>query len=113
MFSPGDYVARSPALLDALTALCAAYPRELLAFLLCVGRESFEFEPIDQGRIGTTPAWVQDPEYPTCDHCRKRMQLIVQLPGMVISEKAFHRGTFFLFGCPVHPHHTKQLGQFT
>lgn len=113
VFSPGNYIVRSPALLAELRALCAEYPHELLSYFLCAGRESYEFEPIDQARIGTSAAWVQDPAYQACDQCRKRMQLIVQLPGTVISEKAFHRGTFFLFGCPAHPDQIKHLGQFT
>lgn len=113
VFSPGNYIVRSPELLAELRTACVDYPYELLSYLLCAGRESFEFEPIDQARIGTSAAWVQDPEHQTCDQCRKRMQLILQLPGTVISEKSFHRGTFFLFGCPRHPHLIKHLGQFT
>jgi hypothetical protein len=112
-FSPERYVANSPALCEALVEVCPEYPTELLAYLLCIGRESFEFEPIDQARIGTTPAWAQDPEHPSCDKCGKRMSLVLQLPGTAISEKAFHRGTFYLFGCTMHPDQTASLGQFT
>ncbi|MEW6366226.1 MAG: hypothetical protein AB1714_16485 [Acidobacteriota bacterium] len=112
-FSPRWYVANSKELLEALWAVCPKYPTELLSYLLCVGGLSFEFEPIDQGRIGTSPAWVQDPEHQTCDKCKKRMYLVLQLPGTVISKKAFHRGTFFFFGCRAHPNETKTLAQFT
>lgn len=112
-FSPDRYVANGPGLPAALKAVCPRYPTELLSYLLCVGRESFEFEPIDQARIGTSAAWVQDPEHPICDECKKRMRLVMQLPGTVLSKKAFHRGTFYLFGCATHPGHTKTLGQFT
>lgn len=112
-FSPEQYVAKSPELREVLETLCAKYPVELLSYLLCAGRASFEFEPIDQARIGTSPAWVQDPEYQTCDECNKRMRLVLQLPGTVVSEQAFHRGTFYLFGCLTHPDQTKTLGQFT
>lgn len=112
-FTPERYLGKSPGLLAELSVVCPKYPQELLSYLLCVGRESFEFEPIDQARIGTSPAWVQDPENQTCDECGKRMHLVLQLPGTVISEKAFHRGTFYLFGCLTHPHNTKSLGQFT
>lgn len=41
------------------------------------------------------------------------VQLVLQLPGTVISSKSFHRGTFYLFGCARHPEQTKSLGQFT
>ncbi|MDL5031539.1 hypothetical protein QRD43_06420 [Pelomonas sp. APW6] len=112
-FSPERYVADSAALSVALSTVCPKYPTELLSYLLCVGRESFEFEPIDQARIGTSPAWVQDPEHQICDECQKRMHLVLQLPGTLISRKAFHRGTFYLFGCVTHPDRTKTLGQFT
>lgn len=112
-FSPQRYVANSEELSVALSTVCPKYPTELLCYLLCVGRASFEFDPIDQARIGTSPAWVQDPEHQTCDECRKRMHLVLQLPGTLISKKAFHRGTFYLFGCVTHPDRTKTLGQFT
>jgi hypothetical protein len=112
-FSPAKYVAKSPELREVLETVCGKYSVELLSYLLCVGRASFEFEPIDQARIGTSPAWVQDPEYQTCDQCNKRMCLVLQLPGTVFSELAFHRGTFYLFGCLTHPGQTKTLGQFT
>jgi len=112
-FAPERYVASSAELLTALTVMCPRYPTELLSYLLCVGRESFEFEPMDQARIGTSPAWVQSAEHQTCDECHQRMQLVLQLPGTVISSKSFHRGTFYLFGCAKHPEQTKSLGQFT
>jgi hypothetical protein len=112
-YSSQQYIAKNPALLSALGDVCRKYPDDLLSYLLCVGRESFEFEPIDQVRIGTSPAWVQDPEYPICDDCKKRMRLVLQLPGTLVSKKSFHRGTFYLFGCATHPHQTKSLGQFT
>jgi type II secretory pathway pseudopilin PulG len=112
-FSPERYVVNNPPLLAALTAVCRQYPGELLSYLLCAGQSSFEFEPIDQARIGTSPAWVQDPEPQICDECKGRMHLVLQLPGTVISTKAFRSGTFYLFGCIRHPHRTKSLGQFT
>jgi hypothetical protein len=112
-FSPEKYLANSPALRKALEEVCPEYPAELLAYLLCIGSESFEFEPINQARIGTSPAWVQDPSHPSCDQCGKRMQLILQLPGTTISKKALHRGTFYLFGCTRHPDQITSLGQFT
>lgn len=112
-FSPERYMAGNAALLAALQVVCPEYPRELLSYLLCAGRNSFEFEPIDQARIGTSPAWVQDPEHQLCEECSKRMQLVLQLPGTVLSKNAFHRGTFYLFGCASHPHRTSTLGQFT
>jgi hypothetical protein len=112
-FAPERYVANSPALIDALREVCSEYPTELLAYLLCIGAASFEFESIDQARIGTSPAWVQEPEHPTCGTCRMRMVLVLQLPGTTISQSALHRGTYYLFGCTKHPDQTTSLGQFT
>jgi hypothetical protein len=112
-FAPQKYVASSENLHAALKEVCPAYPTDLLSYLLCVGRANFEFEPIDQARIGTSPAWVQDPDHPVCKECGKRMALVLQMPGTTISKKAFQRGTFYLFGCVDHPDQTKSLGQFT
>lgn len=113
VLAPERYVANNPELVEALKEVCPRYPTELLSYLLCIGRASFEFEPIDQARIGTSPAWVQDSKQQTCNKCGKRMALVLQLPGTTISTKAFHRGTFYLFGCSTHPDQIKTLGQFT
>lgn len=114
VYSPGEYVAASAPLREALAAACPNHPLKLLSHLLCAaGGEGVEFEPIDQARIGTSPSWVQDPEYQHCDDCRKRMRLILQVPGPLISRKAFRRGTFYFFGCPAHPDRTRTLGQYT
>ncbi len=112
-FDPGFYLQTNPPLREKLQKVCAKYPDELLGYLLCAGRESFEFDPIDQGRIGTTPAWVQGAEVQHCDQCHKRMLLIVQVPGTLLDKKALHNGTFYLFGCKDHPDKTATVAQFT
>lgn len=112
-FMPERYVANSAPLLAALSQVCTTYPRELLAYLLCVGRDSFEFEPSDQARIGASPAWVQNLECQSCDICHKRMVLVVQLPGAILGNKALREGTVYLFGCSAHPDQTKIVEQFT
>ncbi len=113
VFSPDRYLVNNNTLSTALEAVCPEYPKELLSYLLCVGGIGFEFEPLNQARIGTSPAWTQDPEYQTCDTCKKRMHLVLQMPGTVISKKAFREGTFYLFGCLAHPEQTKMICQFT
>lgn len=112
-FSPSNYVKGNEGLRQKLVSICPEYPTELLSYLLCVGRSSFEFEPMDQGRIGTSAAWVQDPEFQYCDQCNKRMALILQLPGTVLHKKAFHQGTFYFFGCKKHADQTRTVAQFT
>lgn len=112
-FRPSDYINRSPALLEALSLICPRYPAELLSYLLCVGGENFMFESINQLRIGTTPAWVQDSEVAKCDYCNNRMILVLQIPGILLMSKELQRGTFYLFGCAKHPQHIKSIGQFT
>ncbi|MEW6764024.1 MAG: hypothetical protein AB1437_24660 [Pseudomonadota bacterium] len=111
-FAPEKYLAGCPELHAALEEVCPAYPAELLAYLLCIGGETFEFEPINQARIGTSAAWVQHPEHRNCGECGKRMALILQLPGTAISRKHLHEGTFYLFGCPQHPDQTSSVAQF-
>ena len=84
---------------------------DLLSYLLCAGLDSFEFEPIDQARIATYPAWAQSPEHRTCNTCRAPMILIVQVPGTLIS--ANDLGIHYLLGCRAHPDQTEAVTQFT
>ncbi len=111
-FSPSKYVANNPDLLTALAAVCPRYPVELLAYLLAAGGETFEFDPMFQARIGGSPSWVQDAEFPNCSECKKRMSLILQLPGSMLPGKKLPEGTFFFFGCSEHPENTKTVEQF-
>jgi hypothetical protein len=113
LFSPKRYLSGTPELTRALREVCPAHPGELLCYLLCVGQESFEFEPIDQARVGTVPAWVQDAEWPTCPQCRRRMSVILQIPGTLLWPKPSPRGTFYWFGCKRHPERTETVAQFT
>lgn len=111
-FSPKSYVAGNPDLMDALRAICPRYPGELLAYLLSAGINSFEFDPIHQARVGGSPAWIQDAEFPNCDQCKKRMALLLQLPGSLVPSKANARAWFYLFGCVKHPKETKTVVQY-
>jgi hypothetical protein len=52
------------------------------------------------------------PEYP-CGQCKKRLGLILQQPGTLVHKKAFHAGTFYLFGCASHPDQTATIVQYT
>lgn len=113
IFSPARYIAANPRLKDALSAVCPEHPESLLAYLLCPGQSGFEFEPIDQARIATSPAWVQDPDTPVCGRCRKRMLPILQLPGSLLRAKGLGRSTFYLFGCKTHPENTETVEQLT
>jgi hypothetical protein len=100
-----------PELASALADICKGHPLETLSAVLCDGR--IEFEPIDQPRIGTSAAWVQQPEWQYCDSCRKRMKLILQLPGSCIGQKQYREGTLYLFGCGNHPLEIKSVVQFS
>lgn len=112
-FAPEKYLAASTELREALRQLCPKNPKELLAYLLCAGgAESGSFEPIDQVRIGASPAWAQEPAHQDCGVCGKRMALILQLPGATIG-KDFHSGVFYLFGCIRHPDQLKRVVQHT
>jgi hypothetical protein len=109
--SPTRCLARSDALRRALAEVCPRYPAELLSYLVCTGATTFEFEPSNQSLVGTTPAWVQAPEYPRCDQCQGRMTLILQLPGAMLASRSAE-ATFYWFGCKQHPDSTKTVTQF-
>jgi hypothetical protein len=111
-FSPKSYVAGNPDLMDALRTICPRYPEELLSYLLSAGIDSFEFDPIHQARVGGSPAWIQNAEFQNCDQCKKRMVLLLQLPGSLVPGMANARAWFYLFGCVKHPKETKMVVQY-
>lgn len=110
--TPSAYLVRNPRLQEALAAICPRHPAELLAYLLTPGAATFEFEPSFQARFGGSPSWVQDAEFPTCPECRRRMELILQLPGALLPGRPLPEGTFYLFGCRQHPDQTRTVSQF-
>lgn len=111
-FSPRGYVVSNPDLKEALTAVCPRYPVELLCYLLSAGLNSFEFDPIDQARVGGSPAWVQGAEFPNCGQCKKRMSLLLQLPGSLVPGKANSGASFYFFACARHPDETETVVQY-
>jgi len=112
-YQPTKYLASDPVLAERVKSACPEYPLELLSYLLAAGGDTFEFDAINQARIGTSAAWLQEPEFQSCPQCGKRMILIIQLPGTLAHRKHFHEGTFFLFGCQTHPQETSVVRQFT
>jgi hypothetical protein len=112
-FSPAKYVTKNLPLLTALTDICPKYPAELLSYLLAAGAETFEFDPVFQVRVGGSPSWVQSAEFPNCDECKERMDMILQIPGALLPGKALPDGTFYFFGCARHPENTKTVSQFS
>lgn len=112
-YQPTKYLASDPVLAERVKSVCPEYPLELLSYLLAAGGDTFEFDAINQARIGTSAAWLQEPEFQSCPKCKKRMTLIIQLPGTLAHRKHFQNGTFFFFGCPAHPEETSVVSQFT
>lgn len=49
-------------------------------------------------QIGGHPSWVQDPEYPLCPCCERRMRYIGQIDYADFDEYA--EGIFYMFVCP-------------
>lgn len=49
-------------------------------------------------QIGGHPSWVQDPEYPVCPCCERRMQFIGQIDYADFDE--YGEGIFYMFICP-------------
>jgi hypothetical protein len=111
VFDPARYMKLQPELREALSEICPEHPEETLSAILCNGQ--IEFEPIDQPRIGTSAGWVQTPEWQSCDTCKKRMKLVLQLPGLCTGKKELREGTIYLFGCVSHPNETKQVLQYS
>jgi hypothetical protein len=111
MYSPRGYVRSSKALRSALRKFYADSPDQFLSYLLCVGRDSYEFEPIAQARIGAPPAWVQSPEWPLCEQCKRKMSMILQIPGALLSSR-YAEEVFYWFGCKRHVESTKLIEQF-
>ena len=111
-FTPEQYVTLSDDLRRVLIRLCPRFPTELLAYLLCSGNDSFEFDDDMQARIGTSAAWVQSADFQHCDLCKRRMALVIQVPGTMLHPKKFQEGVFYLFGCKQHPEELKTVMQF-
>lgn len=112
-FSPGRYVTENTALNKELSDVCPNFPQELLSYLLCVGTENVRFEPMDQARIGSEPAWMQTPEAPfLCEYCQQPLTLILQLPGSVLGVSHYHEATFYWLGCLQHTDHTQLVTQY-
>lgn len=112
VLSPSRYLSGNEELVVALRQVCPKYPADLLSHLLLAGADTFEFDPIDQARVGGSPAWIQDPEWPKCDECGRSMALILQLPGSLLSPRP-GRGTLYWFGCKQHLDSTKAVEQLT
>jgi hypothetical protein len=113
MFAPARLLAGNAALLASLKAVCPDHPEKLLGYLLAAGAETFEFDSIDQARIGTSPSWIQDAEFHSCELCKKRMAPILQLPGTLAARKGYGSAVFYLFGCPEHPEQIKTVSQYS
>jgi hypothetical protein len=111
VLAPSRLASGNEPLLAALRAVCPEHPVDLLSHLLMAGADTFEFEPIDQARIGGSPAWVQDPEWPKCESCGATMALILQLPGSLLSPNRSE--TLYWLGCRQHPDTTKAVTQRT
>jgi hypothetical protein len=113
IYSPARYIAASPALRGALENVYPADPQGLLGYLLAPGRDSHEFDDTFQARIAASPAWIQNAAVPACDQCRRRMQLIAQIPGGIITSSPQGEGAFYLFACAAHPDVTRTIAQRT
>lgn len=100
-----------PDLQPALSDICPQYPADTLTYLLGSGSESYEYEPIDQCRIASGIAWIQEPEVPRCADCVAPPAFIVQIPGMMLSPR-LGEGNFYIFGCRTHVTNLMCVTQF-
>lgn len=112
-FSPGRFLADNEVLQQALTDICQRYPRQLLAYLLCIGTENVHYEAVDQARLGGEAAWMRTPnETALCPHCAQPLRLILQLPGSVLGDARHHEATLYWLGCGEHEDHTELIAQY-
>lgn len=112
-YSTDAYFKAIPSVADECKKIAPEYPRELLGYLFNTSIESHEFDPIFQVRFGGSASWIQDPEFVNCPICKKRMDLIVQIPGALLPGKVSDKGNYYLQGCKTHIEQTSTLEQFT
>lgn len=110
-YSPKILMSKNTELVKALKQVCDKYPIGLLTYLLNVGAESIEDNV--QTRFGGSPEWIQSSSYQNCDICKKRMSLIIQLPGELLPHVVRKNGMFYFFGCEKHIDQTKTSCQFS
>jgi len=111
VFDLTRYPKLNPELSSAVAKVCEDYPQATLSAILWNGNLDSP-EPVDQLRIGTSAAWMQEPEWQYCGNCGKRMRLIVQFPGPCTEQKDYRDCTLYFFGCAAHPLETNSVVQF-
>lgn len=102
IYLPSRYIANNQALYSALQLVSPDFPESLLSYLVCPGKETYEFEPADQARIGRGLHWVQGNETPVCLECDKLMRYILQIPGNLLHHSGFKDSIIYVFGCNEH-----------
>src|SRR5262249_44865621 len=98
---------------SALEVICRRYPEELLSYLFSTGSETFEFDSIHHTRFGGGPAWMQEAEFPNCPVCKKKMQMVLQLPESMLPWKQSKGSNFYFFACPTHADQMRTIEQCT
>ena len=84
----------------------AAFPkvsaREVLVFLFETYGKNADFLGFDGCFIGNYPRWIQEPEFPNCSQCNRRMQHLLEIGS---NKAAWNRrvGQSYFFSCPSHP----------
>ena len=51
--------------------------------------------PLSQ--VGGLPSWIQDPEYPSCPKCQRRMKFFGQISNEEIED--YSEGIYYMFLC--------------
>ncbi len=113
----GTALKRSPDLAQIVgRAFARMDPEKVLDYLL----QSFGTPPgkwmQDYGYanviIGAHPQWLQNPEFPKCPDCKKRMRHIFEISAGIVVP-AWTEGQLYVFGCATHPDQLRCVVQFT
>lgn len=99
-----DYYLEQSAYLNSLieAAFPKASPKEVLRFLFETYGKNGDFLGFDGCFIGNYPRWIQEPEFPICTQCNRRMEHLLEIGS---NKAAWNRrvGQSYIFSCPSHP----------
>jgi hypothetical protein len=103
-WSSKNLLSRNPKLKSYINSLIKEQQVDLLTSIIC-DRPILNnhYEPIFQVRIGSGISWIQGPQYPKCNTCKKKMNFIFNLPGDISGKKGYGEFVYYIFSCSKHP----------
>ena len=99
-----EYYLERSAYLNSLieAAFPKVSPKVVLEFLFETYGKNADFLGFDGCFIGNYPRWIQEPEFPKCTQCNRRMQHLLEIGS---NKASWNRrvGQSYIFSCPSHP----------